>query len=169
DRCSCAADPGSFPTERYKIIKPLATGEAGANYLCQDLVLDKKVIVKVLPPISAEQLIAFQREAKAICALQHPNIATPLDFGATASGAPYIVLDFYEGVTLKTLMERSGALALSQAVKVFSQLADALAFAHDNKVLHRDIKSSNLLLNISNPDEFKLTLLDFGIAGVKAV
>lgn len=168
DLCACAADPSSFPTERYKQLKRLSKGEAGDNYLCQDTVLDKRVIVKVLPPISAEQLIEFQKDATAICKLQHENIATPLDFGATASGAPYMVLDFYEGITLKTYIERSGALGLSPAVKVFTQLADALAYIHEHKQLHRDIKSSNLLLNVSNPDDVKLTLIDFGIAGVKA-
>jgi|AGTN01.1.fsa_nt_gi Serine/threonine protein kinase len=168
DRCACAGDPGSFPIERYKLLKGLAKGEAGENYLCHDTVLDKKVVVKVLPPISAEQLIEFQRDATAICKLQHENIATPLDFGATASGAPYMVLDFYEGITLKTYIERSGALGLSAAVKVFIQLADALSLVHEHKLVHRDIKSSNLLLNVSNPDDIKLTLIDFGIAGVKA-
>jgi Serine/threonine protein kinase len=163
---SLTFDPADFPLERYRPIRALGTGTNGCVYLCEDKKLYKDVAVKVLRAVDGEQLMAFQQEAKSTCKLTHPNIVRVFDFGATSNGTPYMVMEFFDGTSLDKIIEADGPLEVERAAQIFSQVADALAAAHQHGVFHRDLKTSNIL--ISNvADQIDVRLIDFGIASMK--
>lgn len=155
-----------FPRERYKPVAQLGTGASGTVYLATDRVLSKKVAVKILHQLDAEQLIQFQEEARTTSKLNHHNVIAILDFGPTDNGAPYMVLEYIEkAATLDQYIEEKGPLDLENAVRVFSDVCDGLAYAHEQGVFHRDLKPSNILLIGS--DNLSAKLIDFGVAKVK--
>lgn len=161
-------DPTRFPAERYRGIKVLGKGGSGFVYLCQDRLLNKKVAVKTLRQLTAEQLVSFQAEARANSKLNHPAILTLLDFGPTESGSPYMVLEYFESITLADYLEKQGPLSVIDAIHVFERVTSALATAHEQGIFHRDLKPSNILIStkLSNePPEIRL--IDFGVAEIQ--
>ena len=144
----------------YEILAPLGSGGMGEVYRANDRRLDRTVAIKILPadiaadPASKQR---FEREAKAISNLNHPNICVLHDIGHQ-DGIDYIVMECVEGETLVKRLEK-GPLPLDQALKVAAQIADALDKAHRNGVVHRDLKPGNIMLT---PNGAKL--LDFGLA-----
>ncbi len=158
---------GTFPLDRYQPKLKLGAGAAGTVYLSRDRLLGKKVAVKILNQLDANQLMAFQEEAKITSRLQHPNIISILDFGPTESGIPYMVLEYVERAeSLEQLIERNGPLDTTFALQIFRAVSDALAHAHNARVFHRDLKPSNVLISISDDDELVIKLIDFGVAKV---
>ncbi len=162
-------DSDSFPSDRYKPIAEIGRGAAGFVYLCQDRLLQKTVAVKVLRTVTAEQLVNFQREAKATSQLKHPCVVAVLDFGGTSSGAPYMVMEYVKGITLEQYHKTYGPLPWEHAAKIFVGVTDALATAHQRAVFHRDLKSSNILIVGDNHIAMEVRIIDFGIASVKHV
>lgn len=156
-------DPNSFPLERYKPIKELGHGASGRVYLSRDRLLKNLVAVKTLLQISGEQLIAFQNEARSTSNLEDSRIVKVLDFGATTSGAPYMVLEFIDGSSLADVIATEGTIEISRALEIVRKVALALSYAHEHKVFHRDIKPSNILL-VKDSDQVKV--IDFGIAKI---
>ncbi len=163
-----SVNPEHFPVERYKPLAILGSGAAGNVYLCRDRLLGKRVALKTLHHITAEQLMSFQHEARATSKLKHPNVVGVLDFGATKSGAPFMVMDYVEGTNLENFLKANGAMKIADALQVMQLLCHALAYAHDNQIFHRDLKPSNIIL-IETPDELDVRLIDFGIARVKEI
>lgn len=161
-----AIDPKAFPVDRYKPIAVLSKGASGVVYLSRDRLLGTKIAVKCLLAISAEQLIAFQNEARANSQLTHPNIVKVLNFGATETGAPYMVMEYIAGTTLKEYIKKHGPLPLPIARKIFTQICEALSYAHGKGIFHRDLKSSNIML-VQSGSELHAYLIDFGVALVK--
>lgn len=162
-------DKEEFPVERYKPVKALGKGAAGVVYLCRDRLLSKRVAVKTLLRLSGDQLIQFQEEARATAKLSHPNIVKILDFGATDSGIPYMVMDYVEGISLDQFIREYGPLDEESTRVLFSRLSEALDYAHERAVYHRDLKPSNIIL-VEDQDEnegLDLLLIDFGIAKAK--
>lgn len=157
-----------FPVERYKAVAALGQGAAGAVYLCRDRLLNKKVAVKTLLNLSADQLVGFQDEARATARLSHPNIVTVLDFGATESGVPYMVMDYVPGISLEAHIKTYGPMDEETTRQIFYRLSQALGYAHDQGIFHRDIKPSNIIL-FETESGIDLRLIDFGIAKVKEV
>jgi eukaryotic-like serine/threonine-protein kinase len=138
----------------------------GEVYRARDTRLDRLVAIKVLParlgsiPGSLER---FQREARAIAALNHPNICTIHDVDSgEAGGPPYLAMELLEGETLHRRLQR-GALSVQEIVDIGSALADALDAAHAKGIIHRDIKPANILLTARGPK-----ILDFGLAKAAA-
>ncbi len=160
-------DPDNFPRDRYKPIVEIGRGAAGIVYLCRDRLLHKKVAVKVLRAVTAEQLVNFQLEAKATSQLKHPSVVGIMDFGCTASGAPYMVLEYARGINLEQYIHTHGPLPWEQALSVFVAVADALGAAHKRGIFHRDLKSSNILIISSSNYEQEVRLIDFGVAAIK--
>ncbi len=156
-----------FPMSRYKPLLELGRGRAGIVYLSRDRLLGKKVAVKTLRMLTGEQLIQFQAEARILCKLSHPNIVSLLDFGITDSHAPYMVLEYFEAITLQEYLDRNAPLNLTQFVSVSSKICEALARAHAIGIYHRDVKPSNILVAASSDAEFDVRLIDFGTAGLK--
>ncbi len=159
-------DSSKFPCERYRPIRKLGHGAAGAVYLCRDSVLKKKVAIKTLHCLDAEQLIAFQVEARATSQLTHPGIVSALDFGATDSGAPYLVMDYVEGQSLEQRLA-AGALPIGEIIQLSISIAEALDYAHQRHVYHRDIKPSNVLLVRDPNGDLHARIIDFGVARIK--
>ncbi|MEK7830822.1 MAG: serine/threonine-protein kinase, partial [Acidobacteriota bacterium] len=148
----------------YRISSLLGAGGMGEVYKARDLRLDRDVAVKILPEhlaTDAEALRRFEREAKAVAALSHPNILSIFDFG-TEDGLSYAVMELLEGETLRGRLQR-GAMGWREAVNVGSAVADGLSAAHAKNIIHRDLKPENLFLT----GEGQIKILDFGIARVK--
>ncbi len=144
----------------YEILSAIGAGGMGAVYKARDLRLDRTVAVKVLPEHIAqrEDLRArFEREARAVGSLNHPNICTLHDIGSQ-DGTGYMVMEFMEGETLAERIAK-GAIPLEQALRFASQIADALDRAHRAGVTHRDVKPQNVILTRDG-----VKVLDFGLA-----
>src|SRR5882672_3254389 len=145
---------------RYRIERELGAGGMATVYLAHDVKHDRKVAIKVLKPELAAVLGAdrFVQEIKTTAALQHPHILPLYDSG-TAGGFLYYVMPYIEGETLRTKLDREHQLGIEEAVKITTEVADALDYAHRHNVVHRDIKPENILLHDGRP-----MVADFGIA-----
>ena len=147
---------------RYEVIRELGQGGMANVYLALDTILNRQVAVKVLKgdmandPVSIER---FKREANTSTKLSHPNAVDVYDVGDDGS-MHYIVMEYVKGHTLKQLIQRRGALPPKEAVWIMKQLSGALLEAHKNGIIHRDIKSQNVLIK----DDGTVKLADFGIA-----
>ncbi|HET7471327.1 MAG TPA: protein kinase, partial [Gemmatimonadales bacterium] len=146
--------------DRYRIERELGAGGMATVYLAQDLRHDRKVAVKVLKPELAAVLGAerFVVEIKTTAALQHPHILPLFDSG-TADGFLFYVMPFIDGETLRSKLDRETQLGIEEAIRITTQVADALDYAHRHGVIHRDIKPENILLHDGRP-----MVADFGIA-----
>jgi eukaryotic-like serine/threonine-protein kinase len=145
----------------YKISESIGTGGMGEVYLANDIVAGRKAALKLLPlrfTGDTERLKRFEQEARAVVALNHPNILTVYEIGEDHS-IHYIASELIEGETLRDRLER-GPMQLSEAVDVAIQVASALAAAHQAGIVHRDIKPENIM---RRPDGY-VKVLDFGIA-----
>src|SRR5512147_1483711 len=134
----------------YEITEKLGEGGMGAVYKARDTRLGRSVAIKV---VNAEFTQRFEREARAISALNHPHICTLYDVGEH-EGASYLVMEYLEGQPLK------GPLSTGEALRYAIQVAEALAAAHKAGIIHRDLKPENILLT----GEGSVKLLDFGLA-----
>jgi tetratricopeptide (TPR) repeat protein/predicted Ser/Thr protein kinase len=145
----------------YRIQSKLGEGGMGVVYAAEDTFLGRRVAIKMLNVEAKEQhhRKRFLREARAISALSHPNIAAVYDYGETPDGIPFIVMELIEGKTLGELLSQR-ALSLTRAVEIIEEVAGALSEAHHHGIIHRDIKPSNVA--ISERGEVKV--LDFGLA-----
>ena len=144
----------------YEIQSPLGAGGMGEVYRARDTRLDRTVAVKILPAHLADNPEArqrFEREAKTISSLNHPNICVLHDVG-NEGGIAYLVMEYVEGETLEARLQK-GPLPLKQALEVGVQICDALEKAHRAGIVHRDLKPGNIMLT---PGGAKL--LDFGLA-----
>jgi Tol biopolymer transport system component len=149
---------------RYKLQSLLGAGGMGEVYCAHDLRLDRDVAVKILPEHLAkdpQSLRRFEREAKAVAALSHPNILAIYDFGAD-HGVHYAVTELLEGETLRDRLTR-GPLGWREAVEITIALSEGLAAAHAKGIIHRDLKPGNIFLTSAG----QVKILDFGIARVK--
>lgn len=154
----------------YEILEELGRGGMGIVYRAMDTKLDRTVAIKVLPPAalsSEDDRARFYREAKAAARLNHPHIAAvyqideavPSGSSEEAEARPFIAMEYIEGGTLDDRL-KEGLLSLEEAVRICSEVAEALEAAHEAGVVHRDIKSSNIMLTTKG----QAKVLDFGLA-----
>jgi serine/threonine-protein kinase len=147
----------------YQILAPLGQGGMGEVYRAKDLRLDREVAVKVVPERLAqdpERLARFEREAKAVAALAHPNILVLYDVGRQ-QGVPFAVTELLEGITLRGRLA-GAAVPWREALEIGAAVAEGLAAAHAKGIIHRDIKPDNLFLTA----DARVKILDFGLARV---
>ena len=145
----------------YEIIAPLGAGGMGEVYRARDSRLGREVALKVLPESfsrDADRLRRFEQEARAVAALNHPNILAIHDIGEQ-DGAPFIVSELLEGSSLRTELEH-GPLPVRKASDYAAQIAQGLAAAHDKSIIHRDLKPENVFIT----REGRIKILDFGLA-----
>src|SRR5690606_21430365 len=149
---------------RYQILSELGRGGMGIVYKAKDTVLDRVVAFKVLPDALKENpqaLKNFLREAQSAAQLNHPNIVTVYDAGEQ-DGRYYIAMEYVDGNTLKEIVRRRGAIAPGGVLHVLVQMCEALAYAHDKKIVHRDIKTANTMWTRDR----KAKIMDFGLAKI---
>ena len=147
---------------RYEILKSIGEGGMANVFLAKDTILDREVAVKVLRGDLATDdkfIRRFQREALSVSNLSHPNIVEVYDVGEE-DGQHYIVMEFIEGKTLKQLLKKRGNLTLTEVIDIMTQLTDGISHAHSSYIIHRDIKSSNILLD----QNMEARVSDFGLA-----
>ena len=145
----------------YEIVAPIGAGGMGEVYRAKDMRLGRDVAIKVLPEgfaRDADRLRRFEQEARAVAALNHPNILAIHDIGEF-NGAPFLVSELLEGHSLREELN-SGALPTRRAVEDASQIAQGLAAAHDKGIVHRDLKPENVFVT----QDGRLKILDFGLA-----
>ena len=153
---------GQKINDRYQIIRMIGEGGMANVYLAHDTILDRDVAVKILRGDLADDekfVRRFQREAISASSLSHPNIVEMYDVGED-DGQYYIVMEYVEGKTLKSLIKRRGALTLPEVIDIMLQLTSAVACAHDSYIIHRDIKPQNVLIK----EDGTVKITDFGIA-----
>jgi serine/threonine-protein kinase len=153
---------GELLVERYEVEELVGTGGMSSVFRAHDRLLDRKVALKVLHrqySDDEEYVERFRREARAVAALSHPNIVTVIDRGEH-EGRQFIVFEYVDGENLKQLIRRRGAAPVATALELALQIARALSFAHQQGLVHRDVKPQNVLLN--GDGQAKVT--DFGIA-----
>ena len=147
---------------RYKIKSLIGTGGMAAVYLAKDLILDRLVAIKVLRldfRQNDDAMRRFRREALSATQLTHPNIVGVYDVGQSQE-MNYIVMEYVEGTDLKDYVRQKGALHPIEAVRIMMQIVSAIAAAHQNRIIHRDIKPQNILID----KEGNVKITDFGIA-----
>jgi len=145
----------------YKIERLLGEGGMGAVYLAEDTTLHRKVALKVLPEdmaSSPDRLVRFQREARAVAALNHPNIVTLFSV-EEAHGTPFLTMELVEGTSLDRVVA-AAPVPLAKVFDIGIALADALAAAHEKGIVHRDLKPANVMVT----QEGRVKVLDFGLA-----
>ena len=153
---------GDKISDRYQIIKTIGEGGMANVYLAKDTILDRNVAVKVLRGDLADDekfVRRFQREALSASKLNHPNIVEMYDVGED-NGKYYIVMEYVQGKTLKSLVKKRGALTLPEVIDIMTQLSSAIMCAHDSYIIHRDIKPQNVMIL----DDGRVKIMDFGIA-----
>jgi predicted Ser/Thr protein kinase len=150
-----------FP--QLEIIGFLGKGGMGAVYKARQPALDRIVALKIIPPQAAAGpgfIERFNREARALAKLSHPNIIAVHEFGQ-ANGLPYFLMEYVDGLNLRQL-EQAGKLSAREALQIVPQICEALQFAHDEGIVHRDIKPENILLDKKG----RVKIADFGIAKI---
>ncbi len=141
----------------YRIIEKLGEGGMGVVYLAEDQHLARRVAIKFLTSTDHHYRARFIREARAVSGLNHPNIAIVHDYGETATGQPFLVMEYIKGKSLSDLLDEG--VTLRRSVEIVSSIAEALTEAHDSGIVHRDIKPSNVLIN----ERGHVKVLDFGL------
>ncbi len=144
---------------RFKIIREISKGGQGTVYLAEDPQLERQVAIKMLRATSAQQKDSLLREARITSKFQHPNIVTLHDAGEH-EGVPYLIYAFIGGETLAQMLKRIGILPLAHAARLAAGVLDGLAYAHQQGVMHLDIKPANVIVAANGQP----MLLDFGIA-----
>ena len=153
---------GQLIDDRYKIIKSIGEGGMANVYLAYDTILEREVAVKILRGDLAEDekfVRRFQREANSASSLKHPNIVEVYDVGED-DGKYFIVMEYINGKTLKSLIKKRGALTLEEVIDIMLQLTSAVSCAHDSYIIHRDIKPQNVMIL----EDGRVKITDFGIA-----
>jgi serine/threonine-protein kinase len=164
-----AADPfvGRTLDEKYIVEERLGAGGMGAVYRARHLSMDRPVAIKFLHQRFVEDEAArsrFQTEARAAVKLRHANAVSVTDFGQTAEGCIYIVMELLEGRTLRETLSREAPLETARAISLMLQTSAAVAAAHEAGIIHRDLKPSNILVTQSADQPAVVKVLDFGIA-----
>jgi serine/threonine-protein kinase len=165
------SDPliGELIDGRYRVIRILGVGGIGLVYLCQHEVLEKPVAIKILRReyVAHDDLNErFLNEARASSAIKSPRIVDTLDVGTLPDGTPYFVMEYVEGETLASMLDREGAIAPRLAIDIAKQMAEGLDAAHAAGVIHRDLKPENVFLAPQPDGTLFVKIFDFGIAKV---
>src|SRR5690242_18427242 len=145
----------------YEILAPIGAGGMGEVYRARDTRLGRDVALKILPESfarEADRLHRFEQEARAVAALNHPNILAVFDIGES-NGSPYLVSELLDGETLRVVLDR-GAIPPRRAIDYAVQIAQGLAAAHEKGIVHRDLKPENIFVT----RDARIKILDFGLA-----
>jgi serine/threonine protein kinase len=151
---------GQFP--QLEILELLGQGGMGAVYKARQKQLDRLVALKILPPqVAQTEAFAerFTREARSLARLNHPHIVMVHDFGHTETGLYYFIMEFIDGTDLRHVIQ-AGELSAAESLAIVPQICEALQFAHEEGIVHRDVKPENILLDKKG----RVKIADFGLA-----
>jgi serine/threonine protein kinase len=161
---------GTTLDSRYSIEKQIGQGGVGVVYLARDQKLhNKPVVIKVLHEKSLQDswvVQKFQQEKEALARVDHPGVVGILDTGELPDGKPYLVMQYIDGVTLRSQIKPEG-MPLERAAEIIRQTGRALSAAHDRGIFHRDLKPENIMLQTFGSGEEQVKIIDFGIAKLK--
>ena len=135
---------------KYDIVKPLGKGAMGIVYLAHDTILERDVALKVMVASIAddpELKTRFEREAKAVARMTHPNVVNVFDLGSHTDGSPFIAMELLKGQDLQKAVRTPPPLSLERKVNIIVQTLAGLAHAHQAGIVHRDIKPANIFIN----------------------
>jgi hypothetical protein len=165
DSCQSGSDAVAEKIGKYEVVERIGRGGMGMIFSARDPMLNRPVALKVIsaPEVTAELRSRFFREAQACARLSHPNIVTIYDMGED-DGALFIVMERLEGEDLRQLIGRRAPLAVEEMLPIMLQVCDGLHYAHQNGIVHRDVKPANIMLLRTG----QVKILDFGIARVAA-
>jgi tRNA A-37 threonylcarbamoyl transferase component Bud32 len=157
---------GEIIEGRYRLLAPIAQGGMASVFRAEHVRLGRQVALKLIARDlleRAEAVQRFQREAQIVARLRHPNVVEVIDFGRSANGQHYLVMELIEGEDLRQVIEREGPLPLPRTRGILRQIVLALEYAHGEGVVHRDLKSANIMLVREPEGGERVKLLDFGI------
>jgi len=158
---------GTTIADRFEVLSKIGEGGMGTVYRARQRSVERDVAIKVIKPQlsrDAKVLKRFEREARLASKLSQPNTVSVFDYGKTADGRFYIAMELIEGRTLLEVQNEDGKLAVDRAVRIGSQLCDALEAAHELGIVHRDLKPENVIILDRPPGRDLLKVLDFGLA-----
>jgi eukaryotic-like serine/threonine-protein kinase len=158
---------GTIIDGKYRVDKLLDQGGMGRVYRVTHLQLDKIFALKLMKSGIAEQeelLARFRREAEALAKIQHPNVVMVTDYGLMPDKAPFIVMEFIEGITLRQLLKTPGQFTEQQVIRIGKHICAGLHEAHSRNIIHRDLKPENIMVQQFADGELMARVLDFGIA-----
>ena len=153
---------GMYLADRYEIVSKVGAGGMSDVYKAKDHILGRTVAIKVLKQEFSEDrtfVSKFRTEAQSAAGLEHPNVVNIYDVGSE-DGLYYIVMEYVEGITLKTYIEKKGQLSFKESASIAIQVARGIEAAHNKEIIHRDIKPQNIIIST----EGKVKVTDFGIA-----
>lgn len=158
---------GSVIGKHYRLEARLGSGGSSIVYLAQDLLLGRKVALKLLLSgafTSEEDRLRFQREGRAVGSLDHPNIVRVFEFNSTENDEPFLVMEYLDGESLTDLVRTDGKMSVEKSLFFAKQVVSALAYAHSRGLVHRDIKSGNIVITHNSNGETIAKVVDFGLA-----
>ena len=166
---SDAGDPmiGRVLDNKYEIIKAIGGGASGQVYKGKHKMMNVIVAVKVLAPqlsTQPELVRRFEREARAAGLLSHKNVLVVHDLGLTEELQPYMVMEYLNGFSLAELLEQNGKLAVADSIEIISQVCQGMGKAHEEGLVHRDLKPGNIMLVAEGDHAFTVKIVDFGLA-----
>lgn len=161
-------DPKSLPPDtviagKYKLDEPIGWGEHSVVYACTHRLLQRRAALKVLAKTDEESERRFAREARLAGSLRHANIVEVYEVGRLEDGRAFLAMELLEGETLEDRLERKGPFSIQEAMRVGSEVLFGLAIAHENQIVHRDLRPQNIFLaNVRGEEVVKL--VDFGVS-----
>ena len=156
---------GKILVERYHIHGRLGQGGMGSIYTAHDNILDRSVALKTVPRnnLNDIELVRFHREGKAASTVRHPNVIQMLDFGVLESGQPFIVMELIRGISISQLLKERGTQSILFTLQILEQIAEGMKAVHKAGIVHRDLKTSNIMI-VDLETSPLVRILDFGIA-----
>ncbi len=167
-KTNCEPSSARLLGDRYEVLDELGQGGMGIVYMARQSGLNKLVAVKVLNGAMLRDgavRARFELEAKAGAKLSHPNLVSVYDYGFTEEEEPFLVMEYIEGISLDKYLSNHGTVKLDELLHIVAQVGKALHYLHENKIVHRDVKTSNILLQDIG-GEHHARLLDLGIAKI---
>jgi hypothetical protein len=157
---------GQVIAGKYELLRLLGSGGMGAVWAVRNLIIDAEFALKMVRNDGGEASAAERmlREARSAARIEHPAIVRVFDFGMTERGDPFIVMDLLEGVTVRDILLSEGPMSAVRAAKLLLPIAEALFVAHSRDVIHRDVKTENIMIVPDGHGRVQPTLVDFGIA-----
>lgn len=149
---------------RFANIEYVSSGATSSVFSALDRNLDKRVAIKLLSNADEHRLMNFQHEAKTACKLDHKNLVSTLNFGITSKNHAFLIMDYVEGINFEDLVEQQGHLQIDVALPLFLQICDGMIHSHSKKIAHRDLKTSNIIIQKFGTDAVNAVVVDFGLA-----